>query len=144
MNKAKQITWYVIADILAAGLAWCLFFIFRKIYLEPLKFGHTVELVFNERFYYGLLFLPLIWIVFYVLLGIYRNPYCKSRLKEFGQTALQSFIGVFIIFFALLLDDEIANYNSYYLSLISLFLLHFFLHRIIQRNNYNSNSTKNS
>lgn len=126
MNKAKQITWYVIADIIAAGLAWCLFFIFRKIYLEPLKFGHTVELVFNERFYYGLVFLPLIWIVFYVLLGIYRNPYRKSRLKEFGQTALQSFIGVFIIFFALLLDDEIANYNSYYLSLISLFLLHFF------------------
>ncbi|MBL4624499.1 MAG: sugar transferase [Flavobacteriales bacterium] len=126
MNKNKQITWYVIADYFAAGFAWCLFFIFRKIYLEPLKYGHDVELEFNERFFYGLAFLPIVWIIFYVLLGIYRNPYRKSRLKEFSQTALQALIGVFIIFFALLLDDEIANYKSYYLSLVSLFILHFF------------------
>jgi len=126
MNKGKQITLYVIVDYFAASIAWCLFFIFRKKYLEPLKFGHDVELEFNEQFFFGLAFLPLVWIVFYVLLGIYRNPYRKSRLKEFGQTALQGLIGVFIIFFALLLDDEVANYNSYYLSLLSLFILHFF------------------
>lgn len=107
---------------------------FRKLYLEPLKFGHEVELVFTERFYYGLAFLPLGWILFYVLVGFYRNPYRRSRLKEIGQTSLQSIIGAVIIFFTLLLDDEIADYKSYYLSLISLFILHFFftaLFRII-------------
>ncbi|MBL4651539.1 MAG: hypothetical protein JKY53_01570 [Flavobacteriales bacterium] len=102
MNKSKQITWYVVADYFAASISWFLFFIYRKTYIEPLKFGHNIELEFSERFFFGLLFLPAIWIVFYILLGIYRNPYRKSRLKEFGQTALQSFIGVFIIFFALL------------------------------------------
>jgi hypothetical protein len=44
-----------------------------------------------------------------------------------GQTLLISIIGVVVIFFVLLLDDEVANYRCtyYYRSFIALFTLHF-------------------
>lgn len=125
MNKTKQAIKYIVADYFSALLAWCFFFIFRKVYLEPIKYGYEINLKFSDKFFYGLAILPLIWIAYYGMLGIYRNPYRKSRLKELGQTVVHSLIGIIIIFFTLLLDDEIADYKSYYLSILSLFALHF-------------------
>ncbi|PCJ87788.1 MAG: polyprenyl glycosylphosphotransferase [Flavobacteriales bacterium] len=125
MNRKLQALKYIIADLSASSIAWCLFYIFRKLYLEPQKFGHEVELEFNQYFFIGLAVVPLSWLAFYALTGFYRKPYRKSRLKELGQTILTSLVGVTIIFFALLLDDEIASYKSYYRSFSTLFALHF-------------------
>lgn len=125
MNKKLQVLKYLIADISAAMLAWALFFSFRKIYIEAAKFGKPIPLVFDEQYYWGLLFIPLFWILMYYLTGTYKDIYRKSRLKEIGQTFLLSLIGVLIIFFALLLDDAIVSYKNYYQSIITLFLLHF-------------------
>lgn len=125
MNKKLQVTKYLIADISAAMLAWALFFSFRKIYIETAKFGKPVPLVYDQQYYWGLVFIPLFWILMYYLIGTYKEIYRKSRLKEIGQTFLISIIGVLIIFFALLLDDQIGSYKNYYQSIITLFLLHF-------------------
>lgn len=127
MNRKLQVIKYLIADLFTATSAWCLFYIFRKVYLESQKFGHTVHLEFNQNFFIGLALIPLFWLCFYAVTGTYRHIYRKSRLKELGQTLLISLIGVTIIFFALLLDDEIATYKSYYSSFSALYLLHFFL-----------------
>ena len=127
MNKKLQVLKYVLLDVVAAGFAWTIFFIFRKKYLEPLKFGYEVPLEFDTNFYYGLMFIPLFWLLFYFSVGTYKNIYRKSRLKEFGQTLLISLIGTLIIFFALLLDDEVASYTQYYKSYFTLFGLHFLL-----------------
>lgn len=125
MNKKLQVVKYLIADISAAMLAWALFFTFRKIYIETAKFGKPVPLVYDEQYYWGLLFIPVFWVLMYYLTGTYKDIYRKSRLKEIGQTFLLSIIGVLIIFFALLLDDTIVSYKNYYQSIITLFLLHF-------------------
>jgi len=125
MNKRIQALKYVLADYFSAALAWGLFFIFRKVYIEPLKFGVPVDLEFTERFFYGLFIIPLIWVLVYSFLGTYSDPYRKSRLKELGQTLVISFLGVVVVFFVLLLDDQIAHYKNYYLSFSALFGFHF-------------------
>lgn len=125
MNKKLQVFKYLTADIVSAIAAWSLFYIFRKLYIEPEKFGQPIPLVFDDQFRWGLIFVPLFWLLIYYLTGTYKNIYRKSRLKEVGQTLLISIISVLIIFFALLLDDEIDTYKSYYQSILALFSLHF-------------------
>lgn len=125
MNKKWQVFKYLLGDILAAAIAWSLFYFFRKAYIEPLKFGGEITLHVDENFYKGLFFIPLFWIVIYYLTGTYKNIYRKSRLKEFIQTLLITIIGVIVLFFALLLDDEIVSYKTYYQLTAALFILHF-------------------
>lgn len=125
MNKKLQVLKYILLDVVAAAIAWGLFFVYRKAYLEPLKFGYNIPISFDDNFYYGLIFIPIFWIVIYFIIGTYNNIYRKSRLREFGQTLLISIIGTLVLFFVLLLDDEIASYTYYYKSYITLFVLHF-------------------
>jgi exopolysaccharide biosynthesis polyprenyl glycosylphosphotransferase len=113
------------ADLFSAMLAWTLFFIFRKIYIEQLPSIHINELTSDGKFFMGIVVLPVCWVLFYAFLGSYATIYRKSRLRELGQTALSSLIGVTIIFFILLLDDVIISYKSYYHTFISLLGLHF-------------------
>ena len=127
MNKKLQVLKYITLDLIAAVVAWTLFFVYRKAYIEPLKFGHKIPVSFDDNFYYGLLVIPLFWIVIYFAIGNYNNIYRRSRLKEFGQTLLISIIGTLVLFFVLLLDDEISSYTQYYKSYIVLFTLHFTL-----------------
>ena len=125
MNSKSQVIKYIITDLLTASVAWTVFFVYRKLYLEPLKFGVEVELQFTERYYVGLLIIPLFWLSLYALTGFYNQVLRKSRLKEFVQSLWQSLLGVLIIFFALILDDQIADYRSYYSAFLVLFGVHF-------------------
>ncbi len=125
MNKKLQVIKYLTADIFSASLAWTLFYIFRKLYIEPEKFGKSIPVVFEAHFFWSLLLISSFWILIYSLSGNYKNIYRKSRLKEIGQTLLFSIIGVIIIFFAFLLDDEIFSYKNYYQTILVLFGLHF-------------------
>ncbi|HCQ30658.1 MAG TPA: sugar transferase [Flavobacteriales bacterium] len=125
MNKRLQVIKYVLLDVLAAVIAWTLFFVYRKKYVEPQKFGYEIPVEFDTNFYIGLAVIPLFWLLLYYLTGTYKDIYRKSRLRELGKTFMQTFFGTLIIFFTLLLDDEIASYKNYYQSYFTLFALHF-------------------
>ncbi len=127
MNRKAQLVKYLLSDILSAGLAWTILYIFRKEYIEPLKFGYDIPLTFGERFFFGLAFIPLFWVSLYALLGMYRNIYRRHRIKELGQVFVATSIGVVILFFTIILDDEVAFYRSYYRSVFVLFTVHFIL-----------------
>jgi len=127
MNKPLQTIRYLFFDLLSAAGAWSLFFIFRKAIIETTKYGEKVPVEFSEKFFTGLVLVPLFWLALYLIQGTYANIYRKSRLKELGQTLLTTLIGVIIIFFALILDDEINSYKSYYESFTVLLSLHFLL-----------------
>src|SRR5947208_3247094 len=114
MNTSRQVLKYVLADFFAASLAWALFYMYRKMIIEPEKFGYAVPLHLDKKFYFGILVIPFIWLLLYAFAGTYNNIYRKARLKELGQTLYLSFIGVLVIFFTLLLDDVIVSYKSYY------------------------------
>lgn len=126
MNKRLQVIRYVLLDFLAALLAWGLFYIFRKKFLEfpsPLGFN---EIQLDYKFFMGLVVFPLGWLALYAATGFYRDIYRKSRLKELFQTLGATLFGTIIIFFTVLLDDEILSYKKYYISFLSIFVLHFF------------------
>lgn len=127
MGKRAQVMLYVVADLVATALAWTLFFLFRKVYLEPIKFGHKVALDIDPHFWIGLVVIPCFWVGLFLMIGGYSDVFRRFRTKELGQTLLISFIGSIVIFFALLLDDTIAGPAYYYQSLGALFLLNFTL-----------------
>jgi len=127
MNYRRQVAKYILTDFLSAGASWTLFFVFRKVYIETNKFGYPIPVEFNDSYFLGLVLLPLLWLLLYYAFGYYKDVYRKSRLSELGQTIGTTFIGVLLIFFALILDDTIKVYTNYYLSFMVLFGLHFFL-----------------
>lgn len=126
-GKSLQILKHIIADLVTAASAWTLFYIFRKVYIERIKYGHEVPIEFGQKFFFGLVLVSVFWLLLYAATGAYNDVFRKSRLKELGQTLLISLIGIIIIFFTLILDDEIINYKSYYQSFLAVFTLHFVL-----------------
>ncbi len=126
MNRKTQTLKYLISDFFAAALAWTLFFIYRKIFIESKIFGETY-LIFDHNYILGVIIIPFFWFLIYYISGYYSDIYRKSRLKELSQTFATSLFGVLIIFFKLILDDIIKTYTDYYQSALFLFLAHFFL-----------------
>lgn len=132
MKRKQQVLKYVVGDYLTAVLAWMIFFFVRKNFLDPKEHGQQPGFDFDQNFYLGVLTIPLFWMALYALTGAYRNVYRKHRLKELGQTLLISAFGVLVIFFTLLLDDQIVSYKFYYYSLSILYFLHFGLTFIVR------------
>ena len=134
MHKNLQVLRYLVFDIIAAIVSWTLFYIYRKIYIEPIKFGYDIPVEFDSKFYLALIFIPAFWITIYYISGQYTNVYRKSRLLELGRTILTCIVGVTVIFFLLLLNDWIPDYRKYYNLYFTLLGLHFgftYLFRLI-------------
>jgi len=124
-GRRLQTATYVAADLTGTAAAWTLFHVFRKAYLEPIKYGYAVGIRFDAHFWWGLLLIPLFWAGLYLSIGGYSDIHRRFRIKELGQCLMISFLGTVVIFFALLLDDEVASYRYYYRSFGALFLLQF-------------------
>lgn len=126
--KAKKVTLrYIFFDILSAMLAWAFLFVFRKIGFENTTFDDLGLIVSDPNFWLGIVFVPLGWLALYAMQGSYKNVLRKSRLKELQQTAIASIIGVVVLFFVLMLDDQVGTYNNYYLSFLFILIIHFSL-----------------
>ncbi len=132
MNKKLQVFKYVLADFFSAVVAWGLFFIYRKYITEP-GVPHSFEDIFSDyNFYIGICAIPAFWLILYTIIGSYRKIYRKTRVREMGQTLFITLLGVIIIFFALILDDVITSYKTYYKTFLVLFSLHFFITYILR------------
>ncbi|MCD6112377.1 MAG: sugar transferase [Bacteroidales bacterium] len=134
MNRKLQTIKYIIADWFSAFLAWTIFFIYRKYIFDHNVFSHPQDIYNDQNLYLGLIIIPVFWLLLYIISGVYRRIYRKSRIRELGQTLLATFIGVIFIFFTIILDDYIVSYKNYYQSFFTLFFIHFsitFLFRFI-------------
>lgn len=116
---------FILFDYLSALIAWFTFFLYRKYFIEPEKFGYSIPFEVGQRFYLGLLYVPLYWLLLYWITGNYNDVWRKSRIKELSSGFTIILPGVLILFFTLLLDDEVASYNDYYMTIATLFLLHY-------------------
>ena len=129
MNKRKLATLYFCVDWVTSILAWTLFYFFRKAH-EDLYINYWDRISYSlgtTSFWLGVIFIPIGWLVLHAVTGAYEKVYMKSRLKELGQTFFITLLGVVVIFFVAILDDEVASYKSYYQSFIALFTIQFFL-----------------
>jgi len=116
--------WYVVSDYLAAVLAWIVLYFARRLLLgEAITLKHKIYL--NDRFWWGISSIPLLWLVFYTLIGSYHSLYKKSRLNEFTLTAITSIIGCIIIFFSIVINDPQTNYTYFYKAFFSYLVAQF-------------------
>ena len=111
----------IFSDWLSALMSWFLFYYFRKIIIEEVPFQT------DNAFWNGLFLIPFCWILLYYLQGSYHEIKRMYRLKSIGLTISSTLIGCAVIFFALILDDDVKNYMSYYQSALILICTHFLL-----------------
>ncbi len=121
MNARLLTFLLVLVDWISAVVAWGSFYYVRKVKLELTEFN------VNESFYYGVLFIPIAWVFLYMLQGTYHDVRRLHRIKIFNLTFVGTVIGVVMLFFVFLLDDEINGYKQYYSSVFLLFTIHFSL-----------------
>jgi exopolysaccharide biosynthesis polyprenyl glycosylphosphotransferase len=126
MDRRKQLTRYLLFDYLSAAVAWGLFYTYRKVAIEPLKYG-PIPVEYGIKFYLGTLIIPVCWLILYYASGYYREVIRKSRLAELWFTIRMTLVGVIILFFGFILDDTVDTYSNYYHSFIVLIVLHFTL-----------------
>lgn len=115
---------YKIVDFIMAMLAWACFYVYRKVISEEVPLDHTV--IQDENLYIGILVIPIGWILLYSIFDRYQDIYRLSRLATLWRTFLLSFLGVFFLFFTLILDDVIQSYTTYISSFFALLSIHFF------------------
>jgi exopolysaccharide biosynthesis polyprenyl glycosylphosphotransferase len=125
MKLRKHTLPFILIDFVAAMISWFTFFTYRKVFVEPDKFGYDIPFEANSHLYLGLLVVPLYWVFLYALSGAYIDVWRKSRIKEISRTFSITVMGVVILFFTLLLDDEVKSYEVYYKTILTLFTLHF-------------------
>ncbi len=116
---------YKIIDFIMAMLAWACFYVYRKVVSEEVPLDQTV--IQDENLYIGILVIPIGWILLYSIFDRYQDIYRLSRLATLWRTFLLSFLGVFFLFFTLILDDVIQSYTTYIASFFALLTIHFFL-----------------
>lgn len=93
-HRKIHIRWYTASDFLAALLTWvCIHAAKAQILHEQVR----MPVFSTSLFLYGLLFVPLAWVVVYFLTGSYRSLYRKSRLSELGYTLVISILGCAVV-----------------------------------------------
>ncbi len=122
-KRQRDTRLYHTADYLAAALAWALFFADRK--RESYAVDPWRESFADLNFWAGVVLIPMAWLLLYSLFDRYRDIYRLSRLSTFFRTALLSVLGVTLVFFALILDDIVTDYKTYYRAYFLLLGLHF-------------------
>ena len=125
-KKPIPVAWYAMADYFSAALAWAFFYFLRKWLLNE-NIEVAGQLQINNKFWLGIIFIPVGWLMLYTLVGTYHSLYKKSRLEEFTKTFICSLLGTVILFFLFLLDDTAGNYSYYYTAFLCLLLVHFMI-----------------
>lgn len=127
INKRKQTFIYVLWDVIASVVTWSIFFCFRKTMEPDNMFANFKVVIDDKNFWIGIVVIPLAWLLLFMLSGSYQKVYLRSRVRELGQTILVTLIGAIVLFFAIILDDNITNYRIYYTLFAMLFGIQFAL-----------------
>ncbi|MBC7451853.1 MAG: sugar transferase, partial [Cytophagales bacterium] len=110
----------VSSDFVASVFSWILFFFTRKHLLDEGAGMFDIQLVFNA------VVIGLFWIMLNALGGAYTDIFGKTRIRELFKGFNHTLIGVVIIFFTLLLDDEgVHQYKEYYKTFTAYFCIQF-------------------
>ncbi|MBR1785436.1 MAG: sugar transferase [Bacteroidales bacterium] len=126
-TKRRQRAKYIASDLLSAALAWTALFSFRKLALEEAGWDGLSSVVADSNYWLGLVVVPLGWLALYVIMGSYRDVLRRSRVKELVETLVATLIGSVVLFFVLIIDDEVPRLVDYYRSFLFLLAVHFTL-----------------
>lgn len=114
---------YRFLDWLTAAIAWFCFFTYRKNLEDPsLMIGDSFS---DPRLWQGLVIIPIGWLILYAIFDKYSDIYRFSRWATLKRTFAISLIGVVLLFFTVLMDDDTFSYTAYINPFFRLFGLHF-------------------
>lgn len=125
--RSKQQIKYLLADILSAELAWLCFLLFRWMVFEGKVFGLDTVLIPAFGFYLPLLIYPVGCVLVYYLSGYYLRPLEKRLSTELVTTLVSAVVIALGAFFVIIIDDKVADYHNYLISLFVLMVLQFVL-----------------
>ncbi len=105
MNKKTEKIIILLADFITINLAWVSFFYLR------VETGWFKLLVMPE------VLLPMVvvyvyWLVVFTFVGMYRTWFASSRFDEISTLFKSTFVGIFILFFLIYLDDYVHGVES--------------------------------
>ena len=123
-NKRKKLQLiYLLVDVVSSILVWGAFLTFRWLVYENRIFSVDTVLIPMFSFVLPLLLFPTGCLVVYYLSGYYLRPLRKRYAREFRRTLFSSLIIAMGAFFLIIINDAVADYQRYFMSLIVLFLL---------------------
>ena len=115
---------YAIGDFIAGAIAWTALYAYRKVEIEKVWDSYYGNLLGDANYMLGVVLVPLFWMGLYAVMGMYSNPRRRHKAQEFVNILISTSIGSLLLFFSLLIDDYIVDYNQYYMTLGVLFISH--------------------
>ena len=113
MNKnSPWLSLFLISDYVSALFSWSIFFFLRKTLIENQDFEMDVN------FWLGVGLIPLFWMLLYFVQGTYIEIRRMFRLKLLNLTLSISVLGSLVIFFSIILDDQVRSFEGYYWNLL--------------------------
>lgn len=117
----------IILDFISAYLAWMAFYFLRKKILGEVFDGYPWYVYINA------FLISVFWVIWYWFFGFYVEVYRKSRIKEIFLLLTTTFLGSVILFFILMLDDQVqSDYKNYYKLFALYYLLQYGLTVVIK------------
>lgn len=105
MNKKTEKIIILLSDFITINLAWVVFFYIR------VETGWFKLLVMPEVLL-PMLVVYVYWVVVFTFVGMYRTWFASSRFDEISTLFKSTFVGIFILFFLIYLDDYLHGVES--------------------------------
>lgn len=106
MNGFRERALVFFVDFLTINAAWVVFFVMRA------EGADWRDYAFEPWFYLPALVIWAYWAVIFIFSGLYRSRFATSRLDEITAVFRSTFVGVFVLFFLIFLDDYSQNVAS--------------------------------
>ncbi|HVO74778.1 MAG TPA: sugar transferase [Ignavibacteriaceae bacterium] len=95
----------LLTDFITINSAFIFYFIIR------VQTG-WFDLIIMPEFFMPMLVVYIYWVVIFTFVGMYRTWFAASRLDELSTLFKASFVGIFILFFMIFIDDYIHNVRT--------------------------------
>ena len=120
MNKRVEKILILTVDFFTINLSGILYFLLR---VESGFFSFRIR----PEFLPPIVVIYFYWLIIFTFVGMYRTWFASSRFDEISTLFKASFVGIFILFFAIYLDDSIQGVSSHSRILLFIYWGMFFL-----------------
>ena len=105
MSKKIEKILILLIDFICINLAWYIYYQFR---VQTRWFG----ILTAPEFYVPMFVIYFYWLLLFTFVGMYRTWFASSRFDEISLLFKTSFVGIFILFFLIFIDDYVHGVGS--------------------------------
>ncbi len=105
MRKSIEKLIVLFSDFFSINLAWVVFFYIR---VETGLF----QFIIMPEMYIPMIVVYVYWLLIFTFVGMYRTWFAASRFDELSTLFKASFVGIFILFTVIFIDDYLHNVQS--------------------------------